>query len=256
LSKWKKEKYKRFICLNYLKINFFFNIKIYFSNGLVNLIKEKLELDAASLIKNQIQFSHTIDELILFSSQLDTYLSYDGSKTSRATNIYSSLHVICENPRLFSHWLSLERQLCQKKLDTLFISLNRGTRSSDDKETTSNSSSKPTANFSLFNNNEKLIDEIWSCSYGDVDEMKPSHCAESFILMIKAINERHSSLPYASKKLRFVCLQLELLNDFHLRLCQIIRDEVKTPFSKVYLGALNTVNYIIYILDVWKNSLV
>lgn len=41
-----------------------------------------------------------------------------------------------------------------------------------------------------------------------------------------------------------------------MRLCQIIRDEAKAPFGKIYLGALNAVNYIINILDEWKNSTV
>jgi hypothetical protein len=57
-----------------------------------------------------------------------------------------------------------------------------------------------------------------------------------------------------SKRLKFIQLERELIEDFHMRLCQIIRNEVKTPFSKIYLGALNAVNYIIYILDEWKMS--
>lgn len=210
---------------------------------MVNLIKEKLEFDLNSLLKNQVQFSHTIDELISFNSQLTTYLK---STEFQTDNTYSCLHVICENSILFSHWLNLERQVCQKKLDLLFsnLLLSNSINSADE-------SAK-----SLLLNNEKLLNEIWSCSYGDVDSMKPPNCAESFILMVKAITDRYSSLPYPSKKLRFVHLQLELINDFHLRLCQIIRDEAKTPFSKSYLGALNTVNYIIFILDEWKNSTV
>jgi hypothetical protein len=98
------------------------------------------------------------------------------------------------------------------------------------------------------------INEIWSCNYSDVDTMKPPHCAESFILMLKTMKDRFANLPYPSKKLRFIHLQLELINDFHLRLCQIIRDEMKTPFSKSYLGSLNTINFIIYVLEEWKNS--
>ena len=68
------------------------------------------------------------------------------------------------------------------------------------------------------------------------------------------IKDRYSNLPYPSKKLRFVNMQIELMKEFHMRLCQIIRGEVKSPFSKIYLGALNTVNYVIYVLDEWKNS--
>ena len=74
-----------------------------------------------------------------------------------------------------------------------------------------------------------------------------------FILKIK---DRFSELPYQSKRLQFVALQIELINNFHMRICQIIRDETKLPFGKIYLGALNAVNYIIMILEAWKNSTV
>lgn len=182
-----------------------------FSNGLVRLIRDKLDQDLNSLLQNQVQFSHTIDELIQFSSQLDTYLgiaSTDLTSTSssaRLLDIYTTLHIICENNRLFSHWLNLERQLCQKKLDMLFISMNRLQQqqstvaeiipsTSDPNAGTSgvspssSSTSQNTQSSSLiFNNNEKMIEEIWSCKYADVDVMKPSHCAETFVLMIKAI---------------------------------------------------------------------
>lgn len=257
-----------------------------FSNNLVKLVGQKLDQDLDSLLKNQFQFTHTIDELILFSSQLDTYLSVscEDEAAPAMTTPYSTLHLICENNRLFSHWLNLERQICQKKLDTLFISLNRlqqpGDQQAESGAALSLSSSTGNSGSFIFNNNEKLIDEIWSCRYSDVDTMKPSHCAETFVLMIKAITgtmstslssslsldynfssfsfcllkDRYCNLPYPYKKLRFVSLQIELLNEFHLRLCQIIRSEVKTPFGKIYLGALNTVNYITYILDEWKNS--
>lgn len=200
-----------------------------------------------NLVKNQVQFSHTIDELILLNSQLENYLK---STQSTVANNYTCLHVICENSHLFSHWLNLERQVCQKKFDSMFSSLTTNSLALEDPSLLN---SKTTFNLSMLNN-DKLLNEIWSCNYSDVDAMRPPQCAESFIMLIKAITDRYSSLPYPSKKLRFVNLQLELMNDFHLRLCQIIRDEAKTPFSKSYLGVLNTVNYIIYILEEWKNS--
>lgn len=186
-----------------------------FSNGLVRLIRDKLEQDLNSLLQNQVQFSHTIDELIQFSSQLDTYLgiasadltstsSSSSSSSTRLLDIYTTLHIICENNRLFSHWLNLERQLCQKKLDMLFISMNRlqqqqpagdiptptldpnaGTGVSPSSSSTSQNTQSSSS--LIFNNNEKMIEEIWSCKYADVDVMKPSHCAETFVLMIKAI---------------------------------------------------------------------
>ncbi len=34
---------------------------------------------------------------------------------------------------------------------------------------------------------DKNLNDIWCCDYSDVDTMKPPHCAESFMSMIKAI---------------------------------------------------------------------
>lgn len=34
---------------------------------------------------------------------------------------------------------------------------------------------------------DKQFNDVWSCDYSDIDKMKPPHCAESFMAMIKAI---------------------------------------------------------------------
>lgn len=66
--------------------------------------------------------------------------------------------------------------------------------------------------------------------------------------------DRYENLPYASKKLRFLKMQITLMDDYRLRLCQINRDELKDPLSKTNFGVLNAINYILFILDEWKNS--
>jgi hypothetical protein len=210
-----------------------------------------------NLLKNQVQFSHTIDELLLFDSQLKTYLP-DFKLHVRGNKLYTCLHFICQSQTFFSHWLSLERQVCQKKLDVIFsyltpVSSGGGAGAGGSSGDADKSISAILHNETAGQNADKL-NEIWSCNYADVDAMKPPQCAESFVLMLKAMRDRFGYLPYPSKKLRFVNLQIELIKDFHLRLCQIVRDEVKNPFSKSYMGALNTINYVIHILDEWKNS--
>lgn len=165
---------------------------------------------------------------------------------------YTCLHILCENDSLFTTWINVERQVCQKKLDMMFVNLNQNSLVSNSDSTGSNSK-QPSLNLL---GNDKQINDIWCCDYSDIDKMKPPHCAESFMSMIKAITDRFNELPYQTKKLQFVSLQIELINDFHLRICQIIRDEAKSPFGKIYLGSLNAVNYIMNILDEWKNSTV
>ena len=96
-----------------------------FSNALLfKLVREKVYFDVNNLLKNQKNFSHTIDELISFDSQLKSYLktTVDGRKLEKnKQGSYSCLHIICENNLIFSQWLNLERQSCQKNVDLIFI---------------------------------------------------------------------------------------------------------------------------------------
>ena len=157
--------------------------KIKFSNGLLNLVKEKVEFDLHNLLKNQSQFSHTINELLLFDSQLKTYLQ-SNEVSLKNFHMYTCLHFICENPLLFSHWLNLERQVCQKKLDLIFSYLSP--INAQESQEADKSISHILSGSDAGQNVEKL-NEIWSCDYSDVDNMKPPHCAESFILMLKTM---------------------------------------------------------------------
>ena len=189
--------------------------------------------------------------MLQFDMQVKTF--FNDINLMYSNRCHSGFHILCENKALFREWLNLERQLSQKKVDLMFNSFDNG-EIMNLVEKSEKSNDNPKSGSILSNLNQK--NEIWSCIYSDIDEMKPPRCAESFILILKSIKERYSNLPYPSKKIEFTNLQLELLNDFHLRLCQIIRDEAKAPFSKNYLGVLNTINYIIYVLDEWKNTAV
>jgi RAD50-interacting protein 1 len=160
--------------------------------------------------------AHTIDELFVFDKQLKMYFNYPNDE-------YNCLHILCDD-KIFSHWTQLEHRICISKIDT------------------------------MFSNGQK--DEIWSCKCDDIDEYKIPNCTESFILLMKSIAERYKQLPYASKKLRLLKLQLELFNDYRLRLCLFIRDDnvSKDPLNKINLGILNATNYILYVLGEWENT--
>ncbi|CAF0708520.1 unnamed protein product [Brachionus calyciflorus] len=229
-----------------------YSVVIFFANKLVDLIREKIEFDLQNLMQNSKLFLHTIDELLVFNSQLNSYLETTESFYILSNNqkIKTVLDLICENHVFFSHWLNLEKQVWQKYLDLMFSNLPSGKSVN---QILDHDIPKSLFNIPLLNDDNNLND-LWSCTLSDVDSMRTPKCAELFILMIKSITDRFSNLPSVSKRLRFICLQLDLLNDFHLRLCQIIRDEAKTLFSKPYLGVLNTINYVIYVLDEWKNS--
>ena len=136
------------------------------------MIKKKIQLDSTLLIKNKFQFSHTIDELLHFDKQLKSYLKE--CNTYDRKYFYGCLHILCENELLFSNWLSLERQVCQKNLDAMFANLNQ--TGMDDKS----------SSLDLLGS-DKQLNDIWCCDYSDIDKMKPPHCAESFMSMVKAI---------------------------------------------------------------------
>ncbi len=51
----------------------------------------------------------------------------------------------------------------------------------------------------------------------------------------------------------FLHLQISLMDEYRLRLCQINR-ELSNSLDKIKLGVLNSINYMIYILNEWKNS--
>lgn len=59
----------------------------------------------------------------------------------------------------------------------------------------------------------------------------------------------------ASVKYAFVNLQLDLLDDFRLRLTQLLEDDnVSTwPLPQRHFAILNTVNYLLVVLNEWKN---
>ena len=71
--------------------------------------------------------------------------------------------------------------------------------------------------------------------------------------LISLISERYKPLPSAAHRVRFVDLQLELLDDYRIRLLQIRHEASQDPLSSVFLAILNTVNYIAEVLHEWKD---
>ena len=130
------------------------------------------------MLENQDKFLLTIDEIFMFNSQLRTYLN-SSELIAKNPNIYSGLHLICENSTLFSHWINLERQMCQKKIDLIFSCLSK-----------SDTEIEKSIGEIIKNEeeNSEKSNQIWSVVYSDISEMKIPNCAELFITMSKSIN--------------------------------------------------------------------
>ncbi len=72
--------------------------------------------------------------------------------------------------------------------------------------------------------------------------------------MLQSLTDRCSFLSQQSLRYEFVKLQLEILDDFRLRLTQLLHGcDQSWPYSQTYYAILNAVNYLIIVLEEWKN---
>ncbi|KAG7236834.1 hypothetical protein INR49_000212 [Caranx melampygus] len=97
----------------------------------------------------------------------------------------------------------------------------------------------------------------WSSQYKDIsdmDELKAPDCAETFMTLLQVITERYRGLPCPSAQLKFLGLQRELVDDFRIRLTQVMKEESRCPLGARYCAILNAVNYISTILGDWGDN--
>ena len=86
----------------------------------------------------------------------------------------------------------------------------------------------------------------------ELDELRVTECGESFLTLLLTITERYSSLPQPGHRLQFLELQLELLDDFRVRLLQLLKEEESLePLNSRLPAILNTVSYIASVLLEW-----
>ena len=79
---------------------------------------------------------------------------------------------------------------------------------------------------------------------------KPSH-----VLLIFS-TDRYKNLPTASRKLQFLELQKDLVDDFRIRLTQVMKEETRASLGFRYCAILNAVNYISTVLADWADNVV
>ena len=69
------------------------------------------------------------------------------------------------------------------------------------------------------------------------------------------ISDRYKPLPHPSHKLQFLDLQLELLEDFRIRIVQV-KDNTHNPLGERYCAIMNTAYYITEVLREWSELVV
>ncbi|XP_069764377.1 RAD50-interacting protein 1 isoform X3 [Narcine bancroftii] len=188
--------------------------KLEFSRGLVMLVLEKMSADIPRLLYDESLFCHVVDEILLFEKELHGAHGYLNS-------LPNCMHILSEET-CFQKWLTVERKFALEKMDSVLSS-----------------------------------ETAWTSQYKDimdVDEMKAPDCAETFMTLLLVITDRYKGLPTASRKLQFLELQKELVDDFRIRLTQVMKEEARSPLGIRYCAILNAVNYIAAVLADWADN--
>lgn len=190
------------------------NARLEFSRGLVMLVLEKLASDIPCLLYDDNLFCHLVDEVLLFERELHSVHGYPGT-------FASCMHILSEET-CFQRWLTVERKFALQKMDSMLSS-----------------------------------EAAWVSQYKDitdVDEMKVPDCAEVFMTLLLVITDRYKNLPTASRKLQFLELQKDLVDDFRIRLTQVMKEETRASLDFRYCAILNAVNYISTVLADWADN--
>ena len=74
---------------------------------------------------------------------------------------------------------------------------------------------------------------------GDIDENRITECGHSFINLLSTLTERYEILPQPGHKLQFLQLQLDLIDDFRVRLLQKLNEESSDLLTSKFPFILN-----------------
>ncbi|KAG9329776.1 hypothetical protein JZ751_029640 [Albula glossodonta] len=190
------------------------NARVELCRGLLSLAQEKLAHDAPRLLYDDALFCHLVDEVLQFERELRTTHAYPSM-------LPGALHILLEEA-VFQKWLSVERKMAVEKVDAMLSA-----------------------------------EGAWSSQYRDIsdmDELKAPDCAETFMTLLLVITDRYRSLPCSRAQLSFLALQRELVDDFRIRLTQVMKEESRSPIGAKYCAILNAVNYISTVLSDWADN--
>ncbi|CAF4407395.1 unnamed protein product, partial [Rotaria sp. Silwood2] len=109
----------------------------------------------------------------------------------------------------------------------------------------SNIFQSPTAHQSVY---ERMLERT-------ADEIKISECAETFLTLLHAMEDRYRHVPYPSCSLRLFSLQIDLFDEFlnDLKVSLNTEEQNIDPLSKHFCSVLNSVVYIADVIQQWKN---
>ncbi|KYN05035.1 RAD50-interacting protein 1 [Cyphomyrmex costatus] len=85
----------------------------------------------------------------------------------------------------------------------------------------------------------------------DTDDMKVTECADAFLMLLTSISDRYKHLPQPGHRLQFLELQLELIDDWRIRLLQLVHENSEDPLTSLMPYILNTLHYVATVLEEW-----
>uniref|UniRef100_A0A8C6TBZ8 RAD50-interacting protein 1 n=1 Tax=Neogobius melanostomus TaxID=47308 RepID=A0A8C6TBZ8_9GOBI len=188
--------------------------KVELCRGLLALLQHKVRSDASRLLYDDALLCHLVEEVLHFEKELR-------GQHSLPAAVPGLLHLLLEES-LLQKWLSMEKKMALEKVDSMLSS-----------------------------------EGAWASQYRDIsdmDELKAPDCAETFMTLLQVITDRYRALPCASAQLKFLELQRELVDDFRIRLTQVMKEESRNPLGARYCAILNAVNYISTILSDWEDN--
>ncbi|XP_044732584.1 RAD50-interacting protein 1 [Chrysoperla carnea] len=211
------------------------NARIEFMKGLIQICIDKLDNELPTLAYDDALFSHCVDETLGMDRELRTVYNLPISQSGCLTPL--------TNPVILQKWLNMEKKYALEKMDSIFTS--------------------STALQNIILNDDDDND--------NVDNIKITECGNTFITLLKTMSERYQSLPQPGHRLQFLDLQLDLLDDFRIRLLQLshpdntLTSSSTTPgitggplslsFTSRISYILNTISYIIDTLIEWSETI-
>ncbi|XP_011502922.1 PREDICTED: RAD50-interacting protein 1 [Ceratosolen solmsi marchali] len=155
----------------------------------------------------------------LFAHTVDEALGFE--RELKGILLYPSADLaivfVLTQPQFFIKWITMEKKYATEKMDAILSS-----------------------------------ETAWSRLPGfETDEMKVTECSEAFLILLSTISDRYNHLPQPGHRLQFLDLQLELIDDFRVRLLQLLRENYKDPLLSLMPSILNTLYYVSIVLQNW-----
>ncbi|KAI4456248.1 rad50-interacting protein 1 rint-1 [Holotrichia oblita] len=160
----------------------------------------------------------------VFSHCIDEALGFDRElrETYHYPSTQSSILAVLTQGSVFMKWMKMEHKYATEKMDVM-LSPN--------------------------------IYETFQPISTDDDNLKITTCADNFMTLLQTITERYELLPQPGHRLQFLELQLELLDDFRVRLLQLVNAETGNVVESKLPMIANTLYYVENVLVDWGNTL-